>query len=107
MSLEARNWIFGIGLGLLISYLPAFLHFVFIGALGWLFNKVRSPATGILFLGSLITLAAPWVVTIYSTPGAYPNVTIQLVSSLGVLLQTIGLVAYVHSISPQSSTAAR
>lgn len=107
MSVEARNWIFGIGLGLLISYLPVFLHFLFIGALGWLFNKVRSPATGILFLGSLITSAAPWVATIYRTSGAYPNIGIQLVSSLGVLLQTIGLVAYVRSISPQSSTTAR
>lgn len=92
----------GIGTGLLIFYLPMLLHLVFIGALGILFKKVRSPATGMLFFGSIITLAGPWLASIFHAPQAYSNIPIQLVSALGVLLQTVGVVAYVRSVSVPS-----
>ena len=49
--METLNLILGIGMGFIAFYLPLILHAVFVVALGVLFAKVRSIATGMLFIG--------------------------------------------------------
>ena len=98
--METLNLILGIGMGFIAFYLPLILHAVFVVALGVLFAKVRSIATGMLFIGFLFSMSAPLIVHfLFGSSGVHLNFYVSFFNSFCVLIQTIGLVLYVCTVS--------
>ncbi|OQX15681.1 MAG: hypothetical protein BWK76_12810 [Desulfobulbaceae bacterium A2] len=97
--MEARGWILGIGMGLFAYYLPLILRLVYLAALGVLFARIRSVATGMLFFAGLFMMSAPWIARyLIRDFGAQHTLYLNIFTTLCLLLQTTGLVLYVRTI---------
>ena len=77
-----------------ILWAPALLGLIFLVAAGILFARVRSLASGLFFLGALVTILAPWAFQLigsseYSRP---------LVMVLGLTVQVLGFLFYALSV---------
>ncbi|MFL6571634.1 MAG: hypothetical protein ACJ8G4_07770 [Burkholderiales bacterium] len=77
-----------------ILWAPTLLGLIFLVAAGVLFSRARSLASGLFFLGALVTILAPWAFQLtggseYSRP---------LVMVLGLTVQVLGLFFYALSV---------
>ena len=81
-------------LAFFILWAPTLLGLIFLVAAGILFARVRSLASGLFFVGALVTTLAPWVFQLigsseYSRP---------LVMVLGLTVQVLGFLFYALSV---------
>lgn len=98
--MEAKGWIIGIGMGFYAYYFPLILKFVYMAALGVLFAKIRSAATGMLFISTVLLMSVNWIY--YFVPREYNslhNFYLNAFTTTCFLVQTISLVLFVRAIS--------
>jgi len=81
-------------LAFFILWAPTLLGLIFLVGAGILFARVRSLASGLFFVGALVTTLAPWVFQLmgsseYSRP---------LLMVLGLTVQVVGFLFYALSV---------
>jgi hypothetical protein len=77
-----------------ILWAPTLLGLIFLVAAGVLFSRVRSPASGLFFLGALVTILAPWAFEF--TGGSEHSRPVVMV--LGLTVQVLGFLFYALSV---------
>jgi hypothetical protein len=98
LKLSEENKV-GILTGYTYLFVPPLFELLFVIGLGVLFNRARSPYTGLLFLGFLLPLLMSPVagLTLLAMRSGAP---LLLLSLLFGVMKVVGLFGYIHSLRP-------
>ena len=81
-------------LAFFILWAPTLLGLIFLVGAGILFARVRSLASGLFFVGALVTILAPWAFQL--TGGSEHSRPVVMV--LGLTVQVLGFLFYALSV---------